>query len=104
MPFLAMPILGNNSNMDQVKKIRPYALLMIPFLALFAYELAVILPHRPRMPDLVHGYTIAMGRVDKAVYVSAGDLILIFGTWLCGAAVLLTGVWRAGLLQRALRR
>ncbi len=99
-----MPISGNSSNKDQVKRIRPYALLMIPFLALFAYELAVILPHRPRMPDLVHGYTIAMGKVDTAVYVSAGDLILIFGTWLCGAAVLLAGIWRAGVLQRALRR
>jgi len=89
---------------EQTKKIRPYALGVAPFIALFAYELTVILPHRPLTPDLVHGYTIAAGSAHKTVYISAVDCVLLFGTLLCAMAVILTGLWRMGLFQRFLQR
>ena len=89
---------------DQLKKIRPYALGAIPFIVLFAYELAVILPHRPATSDLVHGYTIAAGNAHKMVYISTVDCVLIFGTFACAFAVIATGFWRTGLFQRLLQR
>ena len=91
-----------NTSRADVKKIRPYALATIPFLALFAYELATVLPHRPTTPDPTHGYTIAMGSEGrgKPVYVSAGDLFLILAPFFCGFAIVATGSWRAGLGPR----
>jgi len=91
----------------EVKKIRPYVLAMIPFMALFAYELATMLPHRPSVPDLVHGYTIAMGGEgdsSKKAYVSAGDLILMLAPFFAAFAIGMTGFWRAGLFRQFLRR
>ncbi len=84
----------------QMKQIWPYSLGSIPFIAVFAYELAVVFPHRPLAPDPAHGYTIAMGIDHKTVYISAGDSVLLFGAWLCTAAVVLTGLWRIGMFQR----
>ncbi len=77
---------------DQMKKIWPYSLGSMPFIAVFAYELASVFPRRPVTPDLVHGYTIAMGIAHRTVYISAGDGVLLFGAWLCAAAVILTGL------------
>lgn len=93
-----------NMTWDELKKIWPYSLAMIPFIALFAYELATVLPQRPTTPDLVHGYTIAMSASHKTVYVSAGDLFLVLGPWVCAAVIALAGFWRIGLFQRLLRR
>ena len=89
----------------QLKKFRLYALATIPFIALFAFELATVLLHRPSAPDLIHGYTIAIGSEGdgKPVYFSAGDLALILGPFLCGFAIQVVGLWRIGLFQR-LRR
>jgi hypothetical protein len=94
-----------NINPDELKRIRSYALAAIPFIALFAYELATLFSHRPAMPDLMHGYTIALGsdNSDKRVYVSAGDLTLLFGPFLCAFVIMTIGAWRAGLFRQFLR-
>ena len=90
----------NTTNVD-VKKMHPYILAAIPFLALFAYELATVLPHRPSAPDLVHGYTIAMGEGDghKLTYVSAGDLALIMAPFFAALVINAIGWWRAGVFR-----
>ncbi len=91
---------------DELKRIRSYALAAIPFIALFAYELATLFSHRPAMPDLMHGYTIALGsdNSDKRVYVSAGDLTLLLGAFLCAFVIMAIGSWRAGLFRQFVRR
>ncbi len=93
-----------NFTADQAKKIRLLALAIVPFLAVFAFELVVVLPHRPVMPDVVHGYTIPLGLDHKTVYITIGDLIMTFGAVFCGAAVFLAGFWRIGLFKQILRR
>ncbi len=93
-----------NLSQDQLKKVRPYALAMIPFIAAFAYELALVLPHRPAAPDMARGYTISMGLNHGVVYISAGDCALMFGLVLCAAAIGVTGAWQAGVFQYFRRR
>ena len=86
----------------ELRRIRAYALAASPFLALFAYELATLFSHRPAMPDLVHGYTVALGSEgsDKHVYVSALDLSLLLGPFFCAFGIVAIGVWRAGLFKQ----
>jgi len=88
----------------QLKKIRPYALATIPFLAVFAWELAFVLAHRPETPDILHGYAVPMGSDGKTVYMSVWDCVILFGSWLCGAAVMMTGLWQAGVFGQFVKR
>ncbi len=85
-----------------MKTIRTYALATLPFIALFAYQLLAVLPHRPQAPDLVHGYTIPLSLDDggPAHYISGLDCVITFGPFLCALAIMAIGMWRGGAFTR----
>jgi hypothetical protein len=70
-----------------LKGIRPYALGMIPFLGLFVYELAVVLPTRPTVADATRGFVIPIGIENKTVFMSQMDAVVLFGAFLVAAAI-----------------
>lgn len=82
------------TNNRDYKKIRPYALAALPFFAAFAYQLAVVWPTRPRMPDPAKGFVIQTVVDRHTVYVSSMDMALMLGTWAGEAAVIGFGLWR----------
>ena len=85
-----------------IKRIRSYALAAVPFIAFFAYQIAVVLPHRPDAADIAHGYTIPVALDDGAAsrYISVLDCVLTFGPFLCAALIVGIGLWRSGAFKR----
>jgi hypothetical protein len=85
-----------------IKNIRMYALAILPFIAFFGYQVAIVLPHRPEYSDLVHGYTIPLGLDDNRThYISVLDCVLTFVPFLCGMVIIAIGMWRSGVFARS---
>ena len=85
-----------------MKAYRSYVLATLPFIAFFAYQILVVLPHRPKAGDGASGYTIPLelGDSSPAHYISLMDAILTFGALLCAAVIMGIGIWRSGAFAR----
>lgn len=69
-------------------------------IALVACQLVFVLPGRPQEPDPARGYTIELELKPEAVYVSALDLAISFGTLLTGMVIVCYGFWRVRVAQK----
>ena len=78
---------------DEARRTVLSALVAAPFIFFFIYQLVFIWPQRPSAPDAAHGFTMAMHSGEQTYYISAVDLVLLLGTWLAGAAIILIGNW-----------
>jgi|GEM_PF-1489127 len=78
-----------------LKRIRPYALAAMPFIALFIYQVAVALPKRPTIADAARGFVIPIGVEDKTVYMSQMDAVVLFGALLMVAIIIGVGLLKA---------
>lgn len=76
----------------ELKAIRPYSLGAMPFIGLFIYQIAIVLPQRPTVADSAKGFVIAIGVEDKTVYMSQMDAIILFGAFLIAFAIIGMGL------------
>ncbi len=77
---------------QQFRSIRLYAIGALPFLLVFACELAFVWEKRPATP--IAAFTHAMQINGHTVYLSTADMVVTFGAFLIAAAIIGTGLWR----------
>ena len=85
---------------ENIKKIRGYALAVMPFMGIFAFQVMYGLKHRPEVSDPKNGYTIAIGLDggETVRYISALDCLLTFGPFFIASLIMLIGLWRSGVI------
>jgi len=84
-----------------LKAIRPYAFGATPFIGLFIYQIAVVLPQRPTVADAAKGFVIPIGVENKTIFMSQVDAIILFGALLVGALIIGIGLLKALRRRRA---
>lgn len=74
----------------------PHSLAAFGIMSFYIYQITVVLPQRPKMPDIEKGYTISflIDRNFGEVFISHQDFSLIMVTFFLNAVIVLTGFWR----------
>jgi hypothetical protein len=81
---------------EKLRRIWPYALGAMPFIAIWCYLLIVYFPGHPKTPDPATGRTLELGfsHGQDSVYIAGWELAMMLGVFACAAVIIGIGLFR----------